>query len=77
MSTPPSRLFTRDVAVRRFMAERFPMIARYLGPAPSTDYIWDKLLAADALRYEAIQVDNFAPGELEGLSQPNPVEHAA
>lgn len=37
----------------------------------------DKLLAADALRYEAIQVDNFAPGELEGLSQPNPVEHAA
>ncbi|MNP37394.1 Acyl-coenzyme A dehydrogenase [compost metagenome] len=37
----------------------------------------DKLLAADALRYEAIQVDNFAPGELEGLSQPNPVVHAA
>ena len=37
----------------------------------------DKLLAADALRYEAIQVDNFAPGELEGLSQTNPVEHAA
>jgi len=37
----------------------------------------DKLLAADALRYEAIQVDNFAPGELEGLSQPNTVEHAA
>ncbi|MGL5320870.1 MAG: acyl-CoA dehydrogenase, partial [Aeromonas veronii] len=42
----------------------------------------DKLLAADALRYEAIQVDNFAPGELEGFSQqankqPNKVEHAA
>ena len=37
----------------------------------------DKLLAADALRYEAIQVDNFAPGELEGLSQQNPVVHAA
>ena len=37
----------------------------------------DKLLAADALRYEAIQVDNFAPGELEGLSQPAPAVHAA
>ena len=37
----------------------------------------DKLLAADALRYEAIQVDNFAPGELEGMSQSAPAVHAA
>ena len=32
----------------------------------------DKLLAADALRYEAIQVDNFAPGELEGIVSTEP-----
>ena len=37
----------------------------------------DKLLAADALRYEAIQVDNFAPGELEGMAQASPIHHAA
>ena len=37
----------------------------------------DQLLAADALRYEAIQVDNFAPGELESMGQATLVDDAA
>jgi acyl-CoA dehydrogenase len=37
----------------------------------------DQLLAADALRYEAIQVDNFAPGELESMGQAARVDDAA
>ena len=79
-----SALFIRDVALDRLRADRLMLLAKSIMPnvQVSDDYLWDKLLAADALRYEAIQVDNFAPGELEGFSQqankqPNKVEHAA
>ena len=41
-------IFNRDVAVRRFLAERAPAVARYLGATPSSDYVWDKMLAAEA-----------------------------
>jgi hypothetical protein len=36
-----------------------------------------RLKEADALRYEAIQVDHFEPGVLEGVSHPSPRLHDA
>lgn len=43
-----SLLFTKSVSVRRFTTERLPLLASFVRSTPTSDYIWDKFLAAEA-----------------------------